>query len=81
MKTFFSYSIKLLTFLAANQSRDPGKAVNGGFSASIPASGGHKPYEITGESVAIFAEGLAIYFKYQQQNNTQLTPTNKVTVP
>lgn len=58
--------------IAAAQIKSDNKMIGGGFAVSQPSSGGYKPYEISGDAIALFAKSLLLLVKMEQkpENNS-----------
>ncbi len=53
--------------IASAQIKSDNKWIHGGFAVSQPSSGGYKPYEISGDAIALFAKALLLFLKAEPQ--------------
>lgn len=60
--------------IAASQLKSDNKFINGGFAVSQPSSGGYKPYEISGDAIALFAKSLLLLLNFEQEQKSKSNP-------
>lgn len=67
-KSELAYQARSLAHrIASAQLKSENKMIGGGFAVSQPSSGGYKPYEISGDAIALFAKALLLLMKLEQQ--------------
>lgn len=72
----FYHSRLLGLQIASAQLKSENKFIHGGFPVSQPSSGGYKPYEISGDAIALFSKALLLMIhQFKKTENTSYKET------
>jgi hypothetical protein len=65
LNEIIQYAHSLAHRIASSQLQSENKRIHGGFAVSQPSSGGYKPYEISGDAIALYAKALLMLLTLQ----------------